>query len=263
MSEPDLTRAGSAFYYDLGGPDYDDVPFYRERAAALGASSLLELGCGTGRVLVPLAGDLPRVTGVDVSAEYIAAARAKLTAAGHRARLVTGRVEGLRLGDRYDLVIAAYHVIQAFTTPAQMDGFFTAVREHLAPGGRCIVTAFHPARDPAAFAKAWVRPQESLVWSRPMPDGTVIDHVDRRPRLDLDPLVLHPELIWRRSSGGTVLEEVRVPISMRCHYPDGLVRLVREHEFTVTAAHGGYAGEPYGQGDELVLELADGASLPG
>jgi SAM-dependent methyltransferase len=260
MTEPDLSRAGSAFYYDLGGPDYDDVPFYRGRAAALGATSLLELGCGTGRVLVPLAAELPRVAGVDVAAGYVAAARRKLLAAGSRApvRLETARVEGLALGERYDLVIAAYHVIQAFTTPAQLAGFFETVHRHLTVGGRCVVTAFHPAQDPSAFAERWVRPQESLIWSKQLPDGSVVDHFDRRPRLDLDPLVLHPELIWRRSVAGCLQEEVRVPISMRCHYPEQFLRLVSDHGFTVTGAHGGYAGEAYGEGDELVLELASG-----
>jgi hypothetical protein len=41
---------------------------------------------------------------------------------------------------------------------------------------------------------------------------------------------------------------------MRCHYPDEFEALIRDHGFTVTNRWGGYRGETYGDGPELVVE---------
>ena len=58
-----------------------------------------------------------------------------------------------------------------------------------------------------------------------------------------------------------MLEEVVLPIPMRCFYPDEFLDLIRSASFTITGSWGGYAGEPYGQGKELVVEFAVGSAL--
>jgi len=46
---------------------------------------------------------------------------------------------------------------------------------------------------------------------------------------------------------------------MRCWYPDDLLGRVAAEGFAITGAWGGYAGEPYGKGPELVVELRPNA----
>src|SRR5919205_1838372 len=58
-----------------------DLPFYLELAAASGGR-VLEVACGSGRVLVPLARAGNRVVGLDASPHMLALAREKLSAAG-------------------------------------------------------------------------------------------------------------------------------------------------------------------------------------
>src|SRR5687768_12920179 len=82
--------------WDAYAPFYDwenartlgrrDVPFWRRLAAARGGP-VLELGCGTGRVLAPVARRLP-IVGVDRSAPMLARARRRLRRAGLRASIV-------------------------------------------------------------------------------------------------------------------------------------------------------------------------------
>src|SRR5919202_314989 len=70
-----------------------DLPFYLELAAASGGR-VLEVACGSGRVLVPLARTGNRVVGLDASPHMLALAHEKLAAAGPqvaaRARLIQG-----------------------------------------------------------------------------------------------------------------------------------------------------------------------------
>jgi hypothetical protein len=76
--------------------------------------------------------------------------------------------------------------------------------------------------------------------------------------MDRERLVLYPELVYRRYEGETLVDEQVLAISMRCYYPEGLAQLVRNQGFRVVGKWGGYGGEPYGKGPELVLAFTQG-----
>jgi SAM-dependent methyltransferase len=84
----------------------------------------LELGCGTGRLLIPLARTVRGLVGVDLSAEMLARARARLKRLpiARRPRLVRGDIRALPFPDRsFDQVLAPYGVLQSLTpTPTSM-----------------------------------------------------------------------------------------------------------------------------------------------
>ena len=58
-----------------------------------------------------------------------------------------------------------------------------------------------------------------------------------RVRLNAEPLILYPQLVYRRYHDDAVKEEAVLDLVMRCYYPDELLDLVRRHGFTV-ATHG-------------------------
>ncbi len=70
-----------------------------------------------------------------------------------------------------------------------------------------------------------------------------------------DRLVLYPELVYRRYRGATLVDEAILGIAMRCYYPDELEQLILRHGFEIIRRWGGYAGERYGAGPELVLQF--------
>lgn len=77
---PDI-RSRAAEYYDLNPNAPADVPFYKKLVPSPRAS-VLELGCGTGRVLVPLAEACAYIHGVDLSEAMVAVCRRKVADAG-------------------------------------------------------------------------------------------------------------------------------------------------------------------------------------
>lgn len=139
--------------------------------------------------------------------------------------------------------------------PEQVSGLFRTVRGHLAPGGRCILTAFRPNRDPEAMLELWSTPGERVAWEVETHDGSRVVCTDRRTGARAEPLVLYPELVYRRFRGNVLAEEAVLRIAMRCWYPDELRDRVEGEGFRLTGAWGGYAGEVYGEGSELVMEL--------
>ena len=62
--------ADYAEFYDLGAGGLDDVPFYLEYARQCGGP-ILELACGTGRILIPIAEAGYEIYGVDLSVNML------------------------------------------------------------------------------------------------------------------------------------------------------------------------------------------------
>src|SRR5574341_240740 len=117
-------RAEAAQYYDANPTIPDDIGFYQARLPSAEAV-VLELGCGTGRVLVPLAARCRAIQGIDISEAMLARCRQKLQAAGippGKAQVAHGDIAHFALGRTFDLIIAPYRVFQLLETDAQVDG---------------------------------------------------------------------------------------------------------------------------------------------
>jgi SAM-dependent methyltransferase len=253
-------RKNAARYYDLDPTHPDDVSFYQARIPSPD-SHVLELGCGTGRVLVPLSQKCGYILGIDQSESMLSRCRQKLEERkipAARAKVRQGDITDLDLGERFDLITAPYRVFQNLEADDEVKGFFKTVREHLAPEGTAIVNVFKPNLDRDRLPQEWCKDVEQLQWELPVEGGSVTLH-DRRPRMDAQKLVLYPELIYRRYEGETLVDETVLKIAMRCYYPEDLLQLIAKNGFRVLNKWGGYAGEPYGEGSELVVEFAENA----
>ena len=128
-----------AEFYDILHSSYDaDLKIYLELAKEHG-DPLLELGCGTGRLLIPLAAAGHAVTGVDLSGDMLARCQEKLDIDGEvtakRVSLVQGDIRRFELGRKFNLIMAACNTILHCTTIPDLLAVFARAREHLAPGG--------------------------------------------------------------------------------------------------------------------------------
>ncbi len=94
------------------------------------AMSLLELGCGTGSVLVGLE-SIPTLVGLDVSPEMLSAAAQKVPSA----QLVLGDMTSFDLGARFDVVACVFDTVNHLVTFEEWSSLFSNVARHLRPGG--------------------------------------------------------------------------------------------------------------------------------
>lgn len=251
-------RSEAATYYDLSPQHPKDIPFYQARIPSPDAS-VLELGCGAGRVLVPLTASCGYIHGIDLSEAMITVCRRRLGEAGigpDRALVGVGDITDFALDREFDLITAPFRVLQNLETDRQVDGLLGCVRGHLAPGGTCILNVFNPNRDRETLLREWCTEGERFNWEVPFEGGRVTCH-DRSPRMDREKLVLYPELVYRRYEGDDLVHETVLKIAMRCYYPDEFEKLIVDHGFRILHRWGGYAGEPYGEGPELVIQFAE------
>lgn len=144
-----------ARYYDLLYENReDDLPMWLELTADLDGD-LLEVGCGTGRVMLTLLQHDRRVTGIDISELALQAARAKLEASGFT-DIASLHLADMRIFDLPQKNFAfAFIPINTFMhcqTLADQQATLKHVYNHLKPNGQLVVDLYHP--DPQTLLEA-------------------------------------------------------------------------------------------------------------
>ena len=136
------SRSGNGYdriarFYDLDVFSYeDDYVFYRGLAARSGGP-ILELGCGTGRLLTRLASAGFEIDGLDVSEQVLAVARRRLRRSEleHSVTLIRADAGHFTTDRRYNLVTFPLNSFMHLETPARQLSCLHSVRRALAPGG--------------------------------------------------------------------------------------------------------------------------------
>ena len=129
---------------------FDDVACYA-RLARRFPGPVLELGCGTGRILLALLAQGSDVIGIDRSLPMLQRLRRDAERRGlDPPRVAQMDVRALALGGRFALILAPYSLVTYLTQAAELDAFVIAARALLAPGGALLLDAFVP-RDVTPF----------------------------------------------------------------------------------------------------------------
>jgi len=250
-------RKKSATYYDLWPMPFDDIPFYQKRIESY-SMRILELGCGTGRVMVRLINSCTHIHGIDISPAMIKICREKVSRTGgypsNRITCETGDITSFNLRESFDLIIAPYRVFQNLETDSQVNNFFSCLKKHLSPGGRCILNVFHPW-PVGRISDSWGSDEEEFYWDLPHEDYHVMCYMRQR-FFDEQKHIIYPETFFYIVKEGNIIDSVYQKIPMRFYYPDEFVHIIEAHGFTVTGKWGGYNGESYGHGSELIIQFS-------
>ncbi len=134
--------------YDLvpGYISRPDKDFYLRTTASI-SGNIIELGCGTGRILVPIAEAGHSITGVDASAHMLARCRQKLDALSEnkkgRVQLIKGDMAHLTLDESFDLAIIPFRAFQHLMTIDDQMSCLQTLNRSLTASGRLVFDVFH------------------------------------------------------------------------------------------------------------------------
>lgn len=131
-----------AQFYDLENDWAADQDYCRDLAAEAG--SVLDLGCGTGRLAAELAGGR-EVVGVDPAEPMLDIARTR--PGGAEVSWVRADARSVRLERRFDLVVLTGHAFQVFLTEDDQRAVLATIAAHLTPEGRFIFDSRNPAAE--------------------------------------------------------------------------------------------------------------------
>lgn len=134
LTSTDPARRRAALYALVHRGTPGDVGFYVDQCRS--AASVLEIGCGAGRLLAPLAELGGRLVGVDIDRGMLAAASDALPPTHRdRVRLLRADMRRLALEETFDRVIIPYNTLFALPSDEDQIAALVTARRHLAPGG--------------------------------------------------------------------------------------------------------------------------------
>ena len=174
-----------------------DVAFYVEMARESGGP-VLEIGCGTGRVLIPTAQSGIEIVGLDLSPRMLALCQEKLSRepadVQARAQLIRADMRRFDVGRRFRLVTTPFRPFQHLITVGDQLSCLSSIRRHLVDGGRLVLDLFNPDINRLVDEKYRSEQEDEEPFT--MPDGRRVVRRNRIASLDLHNQVQDVELIY-------------------------------------------------------------------
>lgn len=248
-----------ARYYDLVHAELTEDIDYILSLAQRFDSPILELGCGSGRILFPLAQAGSTVTGVDSSRAMLSRAEKRLAGESietrRRIRLFESRMESLDLGREqsgFGLVIIPYNTLMHLD-PEDIVRTFKRVAANLRPQGCLFIDLINP------HLVAQSPDEPSLVHERVLTDPDSGEKVVQlsSSRLDEFSQTIHITWVFEESAGDPESDK-RSVAQLKYHYlfPHQLELALAEAGLQLDSITGNYEGAPFHEESERLLLLA-------
>jgi len=228
----------------------DDIPFYLSLARQAGGP-VLEIACGTGRVMIPILEAGVEIHGLDLDPHMLAELRRKAAARGLEARTYQGDMRDFTMPGRYRLVIVPFRAFLHMESSDDQIRALLCMREHLEPGGLLALNVFYPAfetlrdKDGVRWRSIEVTDPES---GRPI---EVYD-VSRYDRVRQQ-LTVARDVIQRKEPGSETV--TRLGFSLRWIYRFEMELLLRAAGFARVEILGGFDRRPLTRDtDEMVVQ---------
>lgn len=243
-----------ARFYDLDLAGFDDDLLMVEEFARRCGSPILELGCGSGRLLLPLARRGYQVTGVDLSPAMLAIARRKVEAEGlgDRVRLTEQDMRDLALEGRFRLALLALGSFAHILTLEDQLRVLAGAGRHLHPGGLLLLDLPNP--DLARLLQPGGQVTLERVMADPEAGCTVLKYYTQQA----DPAgqILHVTLVVDEVDGSGGVQRTLFPYDVRYVFRYELELLLRHAGFQVEAVYGSYDLDEVHAGSERLIAVA-------
>jgi SAM-dependent methyltransferase len=256
-----LDRGTTEHYEDAALYDHEykrrreDVRHYL-RLAANTRGPILELGCGTGRLLLPLVRAGYHVMGVDLSTSMLTRCRDRLAklpdSARARAELIEGDFRHLTLRRRFSLIVCPFNAFMHLYERPDIERFLAVVKRHLQPGGLFAFDVLNPdlkwlSRDPT---RRWSRTRfRHPATGEPMMYST---DVSWDGALQIAFMRIYYESL---STGRQRRRAKVVHLSHRYFFPLELEALLHYNGFAVEQVAGDFSGHPLSSESEEQVYL--------
>ncbi|MEU4362915.1 class I SAM-dependent methyltransferase [Promicromonospora sp. NPDC023987] len=238
------SNQSEAFYaharlYDLmfpgGGPAVD---FYRADADRQGGR-VLELGCGTGNKLIPIASGGQPCVGLDLSADMLAEGRRKASERGVAVEWLQGDMRAFDLDRTFDYVFITANSLLHLHEVEDLVSCFRSVRRHLAPGGRFVFDVFNPSVRLLVEADGVRRTRDSLSFVDPDRGDVSVDVAET-----YDAAAQVTRGTWYLSAGAEP-DFVVAPLEIRSIFPQELPLLLSLGGLQLVERFGDWSGLPF------------------
>jgi SAM-dependent methyltransferase len=251
-----MDKAGGYAEYEFVAELYDhfaphverpDVDFFVD-AAKEAEGPTLEIGCGTGRVLIPTARAGVEIVGLDLSTHMLKVCRERLLEESpevqSRVRLVEADMRSFTLHDSFALATTPFRPFQHLTTVEDQMRCVRSIHRHLREGGRLILDVFNPSLE--FLTRDGVDQEAGEEPPFATPDGRKVIRKRRIASRDLANQINNVELIYYVTHPDGREERLVHAFAMRYLFRFEIEHLLARCGFDVEQVYGDYDKSPYG-----------------
>jgi SAM-dependent methyltransferase len=224
-------------YFDLeSGGITEDIPFYLNQAAISGGP-VLELGCGTGRITIPMAEAGFEMTGLDICKPMLDQARIKADEKGLGIVWIEADCRDFRINSRFGTIIFPFNGIAHLHDRESHEALFERVRAHLKPEGHFVIDWFNPSLE--ILLRGENKRTDCFEYEDPDGRGKVV--VTESNHYDSATQINHVKWYYKI---GDMPEDVR-ELNMRILYPQEFDNLLHYNEFEIVGKYGDHDESPF------------------
>jgi ubiquinone/menaquinone biosynthesis C-methylase UbiE len=220
-----------------------DIPFYLEYAKHQG-SPILEIACGTGRVLMPLAEAGYEVWGIDFSPSMLAKARQNASVlpveVTKKIHLIQADMRDFQLDLQFSLVLVPFRSFLVLLTVDDQIRTLNNIRRHMKEGGILVIDLFVPKYDALTQGKRQatkriVNPENKHVLYRR--EDTTYDHADQ--------LIKANYTFEQCDEENNLILSFQKTLELRYIFRYEMEHLLSLSEFNLEEVYGTFDREPY------------------
>lgn len=258
---PSDPYASIAEYYDLEHSGFrDDLDLLLSIADIVGGP-ILEMGCGTGRILVPLAEAGHDVTGIDQSPAMLDRARSALAEVQPEGTVSVMRGSMLDAdtapGGPFGLVIFSLNALMHLPATSEQREALAAAFRVLDPRGQLVLDLMLPT--PEQLAALTGGPALEGSWT--LPNGSVVDKWAHRS-IDHTMQVIDTLLWYDRVAEDGSVHRIRTRFPLRFVHPAELTLMLELAGFTEVRTYGSYELDPLDDASDRLLVTAEVTASP-
>lgn len=210
-----------------------DIDFYKKKARMTG-DPILEIGCGTGRLTIPIFKEKLQITGLDLSPSMLKRARQKEPSI----EWIEDNAITFDLKQKFKAIIVPFRTLQLVTDFHSLQSTLKNVKKHLCDDGYFILDVFNP--DNARLSKPMDFRQRDTVFNHPETGEEItVDYTQ-----NYDPATQITNVVFYYSKSGEK-DFFQNTLQLRCYFPQEMDFILHSSGFEIQDKFGDFDESPF------------------
>jgi SAM-dependent methyltransferase len=243
-----------AEYYDADIEYNRDISFWIDTAKRFGPK-ILELACGTGRLLIPLAEQGFYIDGIDLSPGMIKECRNKIEMKklSDRINVYEDNMADFCLPEKdYGLIFIAFRSFMHLFTQEEQISCLNSISKHLSGNGRLFINVYAPRFDLLIHEKdeEYIEKNSFI-----LPNGNSVKKYERLLVGDIPKQIQKSEYLFEEyNKNGEIVKKTTIPMTTRYTFLFEMKLLLEKCGFMTTNLYGDYDMSEYNGFKEMIIE---------